>query len=136
LQPSRTQMNGWSWFGVWVLLGAAAALGFVSFGPLLLVPVLALGVFLWTRPRVRRAAFGLLTGAGLLLLYVAWVQRNALARLAGTRRLQADAISTSIRSRGSSLVLCCLSRASSHKRDGAEHTPVGQREGMSPERAS
>jgi hypothetical protein len=72
----RTQLNGWGWFAVWVMLGAAAALGYVSLGPILLVPVAALGVFLWTRPRVRRSAFGLLTGAGVLLLYVAWVQRD------------------------------------------------------------
>jgi hypothetical protein len=76
LHPSRIQLNGWGWFVLWVLLGAAAALGYVSLGPLLLVPVLALGVLLWTRPRVRRSAFGLLTGAGVLLLYVAWVQRD------------------------------------------------------------
>ena len=76
MHPSRIQLNGWGWFVVWVLLGAAAALGFVSLGPLLLVPVLAFGAFLWTRPRVRRSAFGLLTGAGVLLLYVAWVQRD------------------------------------------------------------
>ena len=76
MQPSRIQLNGWGGFVVWVLLGAAAALGFISLGPLLLVPVLVLGVFLWTRPRMRRSAFGLLTGAGVLLLYVAWVQRD------------------------------------------------------------
>lgn len=71
----RIQVNGWSWFVVWVLLGAAAAFGFISrLG--LLVPFLVLGAFLWTRPRVRRSALGLLTGAGVLLLYVAWVHRD------------------------------------------------------------
>jgi hypothetical protein len=68
--------GGWGWFLVWALLGSAAALGTVSLGPLLLLPVAALGVFLWSRPSVRRSAFGLLTGAGTLLLYVAWVQRD------------------------------------------------------------
>ena len=69
--------GGWGWFFTWALLGAAAALGSISLGPLLLLPVYALGVFLWTRrPRLRRSAFGLLTGAGVLLLYVAWVQRD------------------------------------------------------------
>jgi hypothetical protein len=66
----------WSWFFVWALLGSAAALGTVSLGPLLLVPTALLGVFLWRRPGVRRSAFGLLSGAGTLLLYVAWVQRD------------------------------------------------------------
>jgi hypothetical protein len=68
--------SGWGWFFVWVLLGSAAALGTVSLGPLLLFPVAAFGVILWSRPSVRRSAFGLLTGAGTLLLYVAWVQRD------------------------------------------------------------
>jgi hypothetical protein len=76
MHPSHIQLNGWGWFFVWTLLGAAGALGSVSLGPLLLVPVAGIGVFLWTRPRVRRSAFGLLTGAGVLLLYVAWVQRD------------------------------------------------------------
>ena len=64
--------GGWGWFVVWALLGSAAALSTVSLGPLLLFPVALFGVFLWTRPGVRRSAFGLLTGAGALLLYVAW----------------------------------------------------------------
>jgi len=72
----RLQLNGWGWFVVWAFLGAAAALGSVSLGPLLLVPVLAAGAFLWNRPRVRRSAFGVLAGAGGLLLYIAWVQRE------------------------------------------------------------
>jgi hypothetical protein len=68
--------GGWGWFFVWALLGSAAALGAVSLGPLLLLPVTLLGVFLWARPGIRRSAFGLLTGAGTFLLYVAWVQRD------------------------------------------------------------
>ena len=68
--------SGWAWFFVWALLGSAAALGSVSLGPLLLLPVVLVGAFLWARPEVRRSAFGLLTGAGTLLLYVAWLQRD------------------------------------------------------------
>jgi hypothetical protein len=68
--------SGWGWFFVWALLGSAAALGAVSLGPLLLLPVAMVGVFLWTRAGIRRSAFGLLTGTGTLLLYVAWVQRD------------------------------------------------------------
>jgi hypothetical protein len=67
---------GWGWFFVWALLGAATGLGAVSLGPLLLLPVAAVGVFLSTRPGIRRSAFGLLSGAGALFLYVAWVQRD------------------------------------------------------------
>jgi hypothetical protein len=68
--------DGWGWFFVWALLGSAAALGTVSFGPLLLLPTALVGVFVWRRPQSRRSAFGLLAGAGTLLLYVAWVQRD------------------------------------------------------------
>jgi hypothetical protein len=69
--------GGWGWFVVWALFGSSWALGTVSLGPLLLVPTALLGVFFWRRyPAARRSAFGLLTGAGILLLYVAWVQRD------------------------------------------------------------
>jgi hypothetical protein len=75
--PQTAQRSGgWSWFLVWALLGAAAALGTVSLGPLLLVPTALLGVSLWRRQGARRSAFGLLSGAGTLLLCVAWVQRD------------------------------------------------------------
>jgi len=77
LVPQIAQRSGgWGWFCVWALLGSAAALGAVSLGPLLLLPVLLFGVFLARRPVIRRSAFGLLTGAGSLLLFVAWVQRD------------------------------------------------------------
>jgi hypothetical protein len=68
--------DGWGWFFVWALLGSAAALGTVSLGPLLLLPTALVAVLVWRRPQARRSAFGLLTGAGALLLYVAWVQRD------------------------------------------------------------
>jgi amino acid transporter len=68
--------DGWGWFFVWVLFGSAAALGIVSLGPLLLLPTALLGLLLWRRPVARHSAFGLLTGAGTPLLYVAWVQRD------------------------------------------------------------
>ncbi len=69
--------GGWGWFFVWALFGSAWALATVSLGPLLLVPTALLGVFSWRRrPAARRSAFGLLTGAGTLLLYIAWLQRD------------------------------------------------------------
>jgi hypothetical protein len=48
----------------------------VSLGPLLLAPVAVVGTMMASRPAARRSAFGLLTGSGALLLYVAWVQRD------------------------------------------------------------
>jgi hypothetical protein len=69
--------GGWGWFFVWALFGSSWALASVSLGPLLLVPTALLGVFLWRRrPVARRSAFGLMTGAGTLLLYIAWLQRD------------------------------------------------------------
>jgi hypothetical protein len=73
---SALRSRRWWWFVAWALLGSAAALGAVSLGPLLLLPVAAVGLFLWSRPGARGSAFGLLTGAGAVLLYVAWVQRD------------------------------------------------------------
>ena len=69
--------SGWAWFLVWSLLGSAAALGAVSLGALLVLPVLLVGVLLWRkRPEARDSAFGLVSGAGTLLLYIAWLQRD------------------------------------------------------------
>jgi hypothetical protein len=68
--------GGWGWFFAWALLGSVAALGALSLGPVLVWPVALFGLFLWNRTGVRRSAFGLLTGVGVLLLYVAWVQRD------------------------------------------------------------
>jgi hypothetical protein len=63
------------WFWAWALLGSVAALGFVSLGVLALAPVVVAGGLMGSRPAIRCSAFGLLTGVGVLLLYVAWVQR-------------------------------------------------------------
>ena len=71
----RAHVAGCRWFCAWALLGSVAALGFVSLGVLVLAPVVAAGVLMASKPAIRRSAFGLLTGAGVLLLFVAWLQR-------------------------------------------------------------
>jgi hypothetical protein len=69
--------GGWSWFFVWALFGSSWALVLVSLGLLLLIPTALLGVLLWRcRPVARRSAFGLLTGAGVFLVFIAWLQRD------------------------------------------------------------
>jgi hypothetical protein len=68
--------SDWLWFSVWVLLGVAATLGAIALGPFVFVPTAAVAVFLAYRRGIQRSAFGLVSGAGLLLLYVAWVQRH------------------------------------------------------------
>jgi hypothetical protein len=77
LKARRVEIFGWGWFCVWVVVGASIALSVVSLGPLFLVAILAVAtVGALRRPQIWRSAFGLLTGIGALLLYVAWVQRD------------------------------------------------------------
>jgi hypothetical protein len=71
----RVHLVGCVWFWAWALIGAAAALAISALGPLLAMPVLLAAYLMASRPGIRRSAFGLLSGAGALLLYVAWVQR-------------------------------------------------------------
>ena len=61
---------------MWALVGLLAALGFVSLSVLALAPAVVTAVVLASRPVIRRSAFGLLSGMGVLLLVVAWVQRS------------------------------------------------------------
>jgi hypothetical protein len=72
----RVHLAGCGWFWAWALVGAAAALlAISSLGPLLVAPALVVAYLMGSRPGIRRSAFGVLSGAGALLLYVAWVQR-------------------------------------------------------------
>jgi hypothetical protein len=62
----------WAWAGV----GALAALS-LDLGPIALVAALALGVVLATvADRDRSSIFGLITGTGLPLLWIAYTQRH------------------------------------------------------------
>ena len=71
----RAHLVGCGWFWAWAVLGAAVTLGILSLGPILAAPLLVIGWLMASRAAIRRSAFGLLSGAGALLLYVAWVQR-------------------------------------------------------------
>jgi uncharacterized membrane protein YgcG len=64
------------WFWAWVLVGFVAALGSVSLGLLVIGPVVVVAAALASRPAMRRSAFGLGTGVGLLFVVVAWIQRT------------------------------------------------------------
>ena len=70
-----THVSGCGWFWAWALLGGASALGAVSLGLVVLAPVALVGALMASRPTIRHSAFGLLSGGGALMLYVAWVQR-------------------------------------------------------------
>jgi hypothetical protein len=64
------------WFSLWVAVGALIALGVVSLGLLALGPPLLIALALTSSSAARRSAWGLLTGAGLLSLVVAYLQRD------------------------------------------------------------
>jgi hypothetical protein len=66
----------WLWFWAWAAVGAGGALGLVSLGPIALGPAIITGVALIRIPRARRSAIGLSAGAGLVCLFVAYVQRD------------------------------------------------------------
>jgi hypothetical protein len=73
---SRRYFKEWAWFGAWAVVGVAAALGTVSLGPLVVLPAAVVGVVMLSRPTIRQSAFGLLSGAGALLLFIAYLQRQ------------------------------------------------------------
>jgi hypothetical protein len=72
----RVHLGSWGWFWAWAVVGIAGAIGLVSLGLLVLVPALVAGAFLARSQDARRSALGLLTGAGLVFLFVAYVQRD------------------------------------------------------------
>jgi hypothetical protein len=73
---TRPQGPTWTGFVLWVLAGAGLALATISFSVLILVAVAIAVVVLATRRTFVPSAFGLVTGAGVLAMYVAFVQRR------------------------------------------------------------
>lgn len=63
------------WFWAWAAVGAVAMLS-LDLGPLAALPALALGKLVATSGESRRSVAGVLTGAGLPLLWIAYVQRQ------------------------------------------------------------
>lgn len=66
------------WFAAWVIVGCALALGVISFalGPLVLIPAVVIAALMIRKPDARRGAYGALVGVGLLLLFVAYGNRE------------------------------------------------------------
>jgi hypothetical protein len=73
---SEVHRRSSGWFFVWVAVGFVATLGILVFGSPGVVLVGGVSVLLARRPAVRRAAFGASTGAGLVLLFVAYQNRQ------------------------------------------------------------
>src|SRR5579859_6327564 len=72
--PIHLRRCGWFW--AWATVGAAGALGVISVGPIVLGPAFIAGMAMRRSQMASRSAFGLLAGAGLLSLFVAYVQRH------------------------------------------------------------
>ena len=71
--------HAWAWFAVWLAVGGALAFSIVdglAFGLLVLPFAIVAVMLLIVRHHFDRSAWGLLCGAGLLSLYVAYVQRK------------------------------------------------------------
>jgi hypothetical protein len=69
----------WAWFAVWLAVGVALAFSIVdglAYGLFVFPFAIAAAVLLIVRHHFDRSAWGLLCGAGLLSLYVAYVQRK------------------------------------------------------------
>jgi hypothetical protein len=66
------------WFAAWVVVGCALAFGVISFalGPLVFIPAAVVAVLMIRKPSARRGAYGVLIGVGLLLLFVAYLNRE------------------------------------------------------------
>jgi hypothetical protein len=64
------------WFWAWATVGVAGALGAISLGPIALIPSVIAALAMSRSRNASRSALGLLAGAGLLSLYVAFVQRD------------------------------------------------------------
>jgi uncharacterized membrane protein YidH (DUF202 family) len=79
------RVKDYRWFAAWVVVGCALALGVVSFalGPLVILPAALVAALMASRPQARRHASGALVGAGLLLLFVAYVNRDGLDATSG-----------------------------------------------------
>ena len=66
----------WFLFALAAILGAGSTVALLIFG---VVGVLPVGLVIWivaARPRLRRSAWGAISGVGLILLFVAYVQRR------------------------------------------------------------
>jgi hypothetical protein len=76
-QARRTHLVGCAWFWAWALVGAGAAFSTVSFaGTLTALPVALVALLMARQPSVRRSSFGVISGVGLLLVAVGWIQRS------------------------------------------------------------
>jgi hypothetical protein len=73
---TRSHAPACLWFWAWALVGATAAIGLVSLGPIALGPAMLAGLIMSASRRARASTFGFPGGAGLICLLVAYLQRQ------------------------------------------------------------
>lgn len=79
MQPSTTNRANAAWLVAWTAVGAAYALGvlaILSIGMFLLAIAAVATFFLGRQPKARSGIAGLVSGAGLPLFYVAFLNRS------------------------------------------------------------
>jgi hypothetical protein len=72
---SLSHLAGCGWFWAWAFVGVGYGLGISVIG-VFTIPVATLAVVFMTRRRPIRGAFGVATGAGSVLLYIAYINRS------------------------------------------------------------
>ena len=73
---SNRRLRAWSWFAVWALAGVALAFAGIVFQPFVaVVALVAVGALAW-RGVWPPSTLGLISGAGIMLLIVAYIQRK------------------------------------------------------------
>ncbi len=78
-RPARAPLSDLRWFAAWSLIGALyalALLGAMTIGILILPVAVAATVFLGRHRPARAGLWGLVSGAGLPLMYVAYLNRD------------------------------------------------------------
>jgi hypothetical protein len=74
--PRSTHLIVWLSFVVWMAVGAGIVFGFFLFSIFVMAAAILIGILAGLQAKLRRGAFGLLSGAGAIALWVAWVQRK------------------------------------------------------------
>jgi hypothetical protein len=71
----KSHLAGCGWFWAWALVGVGYGFGISVIG-IFTIPAATIAVVFMARRRPIRGAFGVATGVGSVLLYVAYIQRS------------------------------------------------------------
>jgi hypothetical protein len=76
LRSGHARLIGWLSFLAWMAVGFGVVFGFFLFSALFLSAAVLIGIWLTFQRSLRRGALGLLSGAGAIFLWVAWLNRR------------------------------------------------------------